>query len=349
VGPKYDCVTFCKTHDEDTNGIRVVIRIRPDCDSNLCKKRSIFTISQNSIKIGSDNCIYTYDDIVGPEVDQNEMYMRFGKQFLDSSIIGYNATIFCYGSTGSGKTYTMTGSDKMDGLIPNTLQNLFANLHTSNTISYNIMVSYLEIYKEKIYDLLKDPNNALTLHDDPNQGIFVKGLTNQYVCSAEDAIQYLKRGLVNRRTKNTLMNNQSSRSHAIFTIKITSQEELKGEIISRSSHLNLVDLAGSERMKSTGVEGALISEACSINTSLSDLGHVILGLSNKNAHVNYRNSKLTHLLKHSLGGNCKTLFIANISSKCTNETDLSTLKFVKQLKYIKNQPNDDQEARNERS
>jgi hypothetical protein len=315
--------------EADANGIRVVVRVKP-FDS---KTQSILTICQNSIRI--DNCTYTYDDIAGPEVNQDDMHRRYGKQILDSSLAGYNSTIFCYGSTGSGKTHTMTGSNKMDGLIPKILQDLFANPRITNTFSYSISITYLEIYMEKVYDLLTDTNKELKVRDHPNQGVYAEGLTQQYVCSVEGAIHLLNQGLTKRHTEATIMNRSSSRSHAIFTIKIVSEENREGQILIRSSQLNLVDLAGSERMDSTGVEGDRIGEACSINKSLSELGNVILALSNENAHVNYRSSKLTHLLKHSLGGNCKTLFIANIS---VNGTEVSTLKFIERLKLIKNQP-----------
>jgi predicted nucleic acid-binding Zn-ribbon protein len=281
-----------------------------------------------------------------------EMFERCGRPVVDSCLSGYNGTIFCYGQTGSGKTHTMTGAGEAHrGLIPRILDNLFQNIDlrsSSSTISFSITCSFLEIYNEKITDLLnhdsgRPSSSSLALREDIKNGVYVEDLTQETIRGTTEAMHLLKRGLANRHTGATAMNEHSSRSHSVFTVTIRSKESESGVVKLRSSRLNLIDLAGSERQQSTGAEGDRLTEACSINKSLSALGKVIMSLvdiaNGKERHVHYRDSKLTFLLKDSLGGNSKTCIVANVSPawNSMNET-LSTLQFAQRAKFIKNQP-----------
>lgn len=202
--------------------------------------------------------------------------------------------------------------------------------------------SYLEIYNEDVRDLLgKDIKTKLELKENPDKGVYIKGLSSSIVNSVEECEKLMEKGWNNRSTGETLMNKDSSRSHSIFTINIEAAEQVKGEKDKiRAGKLNLVDLAGSERQSKTGATGARLKEATKINLSLSALGNVISALvDGKSKHIPYRDSKLTRLLQDSLGGNTKTLMIACVSPADNNyDETLSTLRYANRAKNIKNKP-----------
>ncbi|XP_008069564.1 kinesin-like protein KIF15 isoform X2 [Carlito syrichta] len=266
---------------------------------------------------------------------------------------GYNGTIFAYGQTGSGKTFTMMGPSESDnfshnlrGVIPRSFEYLFSLIEREKEKagagkSFLCKCSFIEIYNEQIYDLLDSASAGLYLREHIKKGVFVVGAVEQVVTSAAEAYQVLSGGWRNRRVASTSMNRESSRSHAVFTITIESMEKSNETVNIRTSLLNLVDLAGSERQKDTHAEGMRLKEASNINRSLSCLGQVITALvdvgNGKQRHVCYRDSKLTFLLRDSLGGNAKTAIIANVhpGSRCFGET-LSTLNFAQRAKLIKN-------------
>ncbi|KAJ6827190.1 kinesin-like protein KIN-12G [Iris pallida] len=257
--------------------------------------------------------------------------------------------------TGSGKTHTMLGDIEGGtrrhsvncGMTPRVFEYMFSRIQKEKEsrrdekLQFTCRCSFLEIYNEQILDLL-DPSSAnLQLREDAKKGMHVENLTEFEVSSARDVMQQLIQGSANRKVAATNMNRASSRSHSVFTCVIESKWEAQGVTHHRFSRLNLVDLAGSERQKSSGAEGDRLKEATNINKSLSTLGLVIMNLvsisNKKSLHVPYRDSKLTFLLQDSLGGNSKTIIIANISpSNCCALETLSTLKFAQRAKFIRN-------------
>ncbi|OWK02823.1 KIF15 [Cervus elaphus hippelaphus] len=257
------------------------------------------------------------------------------------------------GQTGSGKTFTMMGPSESDnfshnlrGVIPRSFEYLFSLIEREKEKagagkSFLCKCSFIEIYNEHIYDLLDSASAGLYIREHIKKGVFVVGAVEQVVTSAAEAYQVLSGGWRNRRVASTSMNRESSRSHAVFTITIESMEKSHETVNIRTSLLNLVDLAGSERQKDTHAEGMRLKEAGNINRSLSCLGQVITALvdvgNGKQRHICYRDSKLTFLLRDSLGGNAKTVIIANVhpGSRCFGET-LSTLNFAQRAKLIKN-------------
>ncbi|KTG46258.1 hypothetical protein cypCar_00003862 [Cyprinus carpio] len=237
-------------------------------------------------------------------------------------------------------------SDELRGVIPRSFEYLFFLINreverSGGLKSFLCKCSFIEIYNEQIYDLLDSVSTSLFLREDIKRGVFVEGAVEKYAASAAEAYQVLSMGWRNRRVASTSMNRESSRSHAVFTMTLESKETAQEVVNIRTSQLNLVDLAGSERQRDTHAEGSRLKEASSINRSLMCLGQVIMALmdvsNGKNRHICYRDSKLTFLLRDSLGGNAKTYIIANVhpGSKCFGET-LSTLQFAQRAKLIKN-------------
>ena len=278
---------------------------------------------------------------------------------VDSVCQGYNSTIFAYGQTGAGKTYTMLGqgmsedtnafhTDNEDrGLQPRCIEYLFwkcqQDTERNQSNEHLIKCTYIEIYNEQIIDLLNNSSGNLQLREDLKKGPYIDGITEEISYKLEDTIDLLKKGARNRHVGETQMNLESSRSHSVFSMTLESKvQDETGVCKLRISKFHFVDLAGSERQKLTKADGDRLKEGCNINRSLSVLGSVINSLveasgGSKKVHVRYRDSKLTFLLKDSLGGNSKTAMIANISpaSASYHET-LSTLQFAQRAKMIKN-------------
>ncbi|XP_014863192.1 PREDICTED: kinesin-like protein KIF15 isoform X2 [Poecilia mexicana] len=344
----------------DSDSIKVFVRVRPltqgtglttDGDQSLCLNVS----SPNTIRLLSkpEPRTFTYDHVADMQTSQDSVFNSVAKNIVESCMNGYNGTIFAYGQTGSGKTFTMLGPSELDnftdelrGVIPRSFEYLFFLIgreveRSGNSKSFLCKCSFIEIYNEQIYDLLDSASASLFLRENIKKGVFVEGAVEKFVNSAAEAYQVLSMGWRNRRVASTSMNRESSRSHAVFTMTLESKESRNEVVNIRSSQLNLVDLAGSERQKDTHTEGSRLKEASSINRSLMCLGQVIMALvdvsNGKSRHICYRESKLTFLLKDSLGGNAKTYIIANVhpGSKCFGET-LSTLQFAQRAKLIKN-------------
>ena len=252
------------------------------------------------------------------------------------------------GQTGTGKTFSMQGVTTVPhlrGIIPNTFHHVFDHIARTPHKKFLVRASFLEIYNEEIKDLLikgaKNPKSGLDLKENPDTGVYVKDLSAYVVKSVEEMEQLMDVGNKNRSVGATLMNENSSRSHSIFTITIESSEPgPDGQDRYVSGKLNLVDLAGSERQSKTGASGDRLKEATKINLSLSALGNCISALvDGKSSHIPYRDSKLTRLLQDSLGGNAKTLMIATLSPASYNfEETLSTLRYANRAKNIKNKP-----------
>ena len=294
---------------------------------------------------------FTFDEIFDIETSQEEIFNISAKPAVNSVLEGYNSTIFAYGQTGTGKTFTMEGFtynniDNNRGIIPRTIENIF-NYIESNSNKNNkfiIRAAYLQIYNEMISDLLKpdNTNKNLNIREDKKKGLYVENLSEWAVRNPNDIYTLLERGASSREVSNTNMNDLSSRSHAVFMIIV---EQLinfdNNKQITKIGKLNLVDLAGSERTRVTGATGKQLEESKKINKSLSALGNVINALTDtkERKHIPYRDSKLTRLLENSLGGNCKTTMIATISpAQCSFNESLSTLNFAKRAKNIKNRP-----------
>ena len=253
---------------------------------------------------------------------------------------------------GCGKSFTMQGPTQnlvpeMRGVIPNSFSHIFECVKASTDVEYLIRCSYLEIYNEEVKDLLGNVKTPVKceLKEDPQKGVFVKGLTDVIVETEDQLMAMLDKGLSVRTTASTQMNAESSRSHSIFTVvvEMSTKDLISGRDMIRAGKLNLVDLAGSERQKKTGATGNLLKEGAKINLSLSALGNVISALSegsSKNGkHIPYRDSKLTRLLQDSLGGNTKTLMVAAISPADYNfDETMSTLRYANRAKNIKNKP-----------
>lgn len=260
---------------------------------------------------------------------------------MDDILNGYNGTVFAYGQTGAGKSYTMMGSDIDDpetkGIIPRIVEQIFASILASpGNIEYTVRVSYMEIYMERIRDLLQPQNDNLPVHEEKSRGVYVKGLLEIYVSSVQEVYEVMRRGGTARAVAATNMNQESSRSHSIFVVTITQKNVETGS--AKSGQLFLVDLAGSEKVGKTGASGQTLEEAKKINKSLSALGMVINSLTDgKSTHIPYRDSKLTRILQESLGGNSRTTLIINCSPASYNaEETLSTLRFGVRAKAIKN-------------
>ncbi|XP_061212255.1 kinesin-like protein KIF16B isoform X7 [Neopsephotus bourkii] len=307
---------------------------------------------------------FTYDfsyfsaDSKSPSfVCQEMVFKNLGTDVLKSAFEGYNACVFAYGQTGSGKSYTMMGNAGDAGLIPRICEGLFSKISEKtkrNEASFRTEVSYLEIYNERVRDLLRrksSKTNNLRIREHPKEGPYVEDLSKHLVQNYGDVEELMDAGNINRTTAATGMNDVSSRSHAIFTINFTQAKfdsEMPCETVSK---IHLVDLAGSERADATGATGVRLKEGGNINKSLVTLGNVISALADlsqdatnplskkKQVFVPYRDSVLTWLLKDSLGGNSKTIMIATISPADVNYGEtLSTLRYANRAKNIINKP-----------
>ncbi|OXB63800.1 hypothetical protein ASZ78_016206 [Callipepla squamata] len=265
---------------------------------------------------------------------QELTYETVAKKLVSEALIGYNGTIMCYGQTGAGKTYTMTGATaeyRHRGIIPRAVQQVFRAIARSIDSFITVRISYLEIYNETLCDLLSTMTSSgasdvqMAVVDCP-QGVYVKGLSIHSVSNEEDALNLLFEarsneyyassvgyGETNRIIAEHTLNKNSSRSHCIFTIYIESRFRDLSDVRCVNSKISLIDLAGSERLSKTGSEGQVLKEATYINKSLSFLEQIIIALADpKREHIPFRQSKLTHVLKDSLGGKCNTVLVANI-------------------------------------
>lgn len=253
---------------------------------------------------------------------------------------GYNATVFAYGATGAGKTYTMLGTEEEPGIMFRTLHDLFIQIsQTSNDLMYQVSMSYLEIYNELIRDLLSPSNGFLELREDAKGGVQVAGISELVAETPQEVMYMLHKGNKERTQEPTKANKTSSRSHAVLQVNIKQRNKIRlhsQEV--RLGKLYMIDLAGSERAAQTQNTGKRMVEGAHINRSLLALGNCINALSEKgNAkYVNYRDSKLTRILKDSLGGNSKTVMIAHVSPASIHfEESRNTLVYADRAKYIR--------------
>ncbi|KAI9504390.1 hypothetical protein BX070DRAFT_222085 [Coemansia spiralis] len=270
---------------------------------------------------------------------QETVFADIGHAVLDHALSGYHCCVFAYGQTGSGKSYTMMGGQGDDaGLIPRICKQLFTTIENSTSGSFHVEVSYLEIYNERVRDLLNPrESGSLRVREHPALGPYVEDLTKAAVSTYKQVLEHMSQGNKARTVAATNMNEASSRSHAVFTIVLTHTSTK--DMFERVSHISLVDLAGSERATKTMATGMRLKEGARINQSLASLGKVISALAdqepNSDVFVPYRDSVLTWLLKNSLGGNSRTFMIATISPSDYAET-LSTLRYADRAKHIVN-------------
>ncbi|CAH1795258.1 unnamed protein product [Owenia fusiformis] len=286
---------------------------------------------------------YVFDYAFGPNTTQAEVYEKTTKGLIENVINGYNATVFAYGATGAGKTYTMLGRDDNIGIMALALNDLFLEMErTKNHMVYKVKMSYLEIYNEMIRDLLDPSLGYLELREDA-KGVQIANLSEVEASTTEEVMEKLTQGNAERTQEPTAANKTSSRSHAILQVTVRQTHRLPGNKKNiRCGKLFLIDLAGSERASNTHNRGKRMVEGAHINRSLLALGNCINALCDKNGsrYVNYRDSKLTRLLKDSLGGNCKTVMIAHTSPASLHfEESRNTLLYADRAKHIKTKVN----------
>lgn len=342
--------------------IRVFCRVRPLL-SNEIKDKNIITIGKANSSLSHDDDYYEdiniYDlerfislsfkfhRIFGPKSTQSQIFSEISP-LIQSVLSGYNVCIFAFGQTGSGKTYTMSGTKLQPGVNFRALSMLFDTISNQTNIEYSLSISLMEIYKESIIDLLqiqkkrhmsKSANiNRLQSNLRPSLqadgSILVANLVKKSVQSKEEVISALIRGIENRKTGITNLNQHSSRSHLILSVYIHGCDKINREVI--DSKLHLIDLAGSERTKKSQAKGERFKEAVAINSSLSALADVISARSQKNRkHIPYRRSILTFLLKDSLDKHCKTAMIVQISPSHRQVSESScSLKFAARVKEV---------------
>lgn len=344
------------SRSKSSESVKVVVRCRPMNDKE--RASNFERVVSMDVKLGQivvrnprsgftheHPKVFTFDSVYDWNSKQVDLYDETFRPLVDSVLLGFNGTIFAYGQTGTGKTYTMEGvrnDPEKRGVIPNSFEHIFTHISRSQNQQYLVRASYLEIYQEEIRDLLaKDQSRRLELKERPDTGVYVKDLSSFVTKSVREIEHVMNVGNQNRSVGSTNMNEHSSRSHAIFVITIECSElGPDGENHIRVGKLNLVDLAGSERQTKTGAQGERLKEATKINLSLSALGNVISALvDGKSTHIPYRDSKLTRLLQDSLGGNARTVMVANIGPASYNvEETLTTLRYSNRAKNIKNKP-----------
>lgn len=307
-----------------------------------------------------DFSYWSLDENDGHFVNQDQVFQDLGTDVVDCAFQGYNFCVFAYGQTGSGKTFTMMGrpdDSDLQGLVPRVCRALFTRMKSGQEdgdVAYKTQVSYLEIYNERVRDLLGPQNvgHALRVREHRLHGPYVENLSQHTVNNYDDIHDCMTRGNMERTTASTNMNDTSSRSHAIFTITFVQAGFCDGLPSETVSKIHLVDLAGSERANATGATGQRLKEGAHINKSLVTLGSVISSLAemanpngSKKFYIPYRDSTLTWLLKDSLGGNSKTIMLAAISpADCNYSETLSTLRYANRAKNIINKPTINEDA-----
>jgi len=341
--------------DDAASKVRVVCRFRPH--NSIEDTRG----GKPCIRISDDNCEvfvkrndgkdqrFTFDKIFAPtefggELEtQDDVFKFAGKPIIDDIFSGYNGTIFAYGQTSSGKTHTMQGPEWTEdpteaGIIPRSIEGIFNRIRfeADAKSEFLVQVSYVEIYLERIRDLLDMKKHNLAIREHPTRGIYVENMTEHYAQSAQEMFAWHETGSQNRAQAATGMNAGSSRSHSVFVVTLSQKNTETGK--SKKGKLYLVDLAGSEMVRKTGASGQQLQEAKMINSSLSALGKVINALTDgKSSHIPYRDSKLTRMLQESLGGNARTSLIICCSPSSYNvDETVSTIRFGLRAKRIEN-------------
>ena len=332
--------------EESSSLINVICRFRPlnAREIELSPVSCASFPSSNSVIITPQEQApqtFTFDRVFSPASTQEEIYEFSGRPIVESVMKGFNGTVFAYGQTASGKTFTMTG-DQSDpvkmGITPRMITTVFDAIdNASENFEFTVKVSFCEIYLEKISDLLDTTKMNLKIRENKSKGVYIADLSETYVTGDFDVHELLRIGNQNRQVGESLMNSKSSRSHSLFSLTVTQTNT--DNFSAKIGKLYLVDLAGSEKVSKTGAVGKRLEEAKKINKSLTTLGQVITCLTDgKSTHIPYRDSKLTRVLQAALGGNSKTALIVTCSPSPYNESEtISTLRFGTRAKSIKNQ------------
>ncbi|CAJ1343387.1 unnamed protein product [Effrenium voratum] len=354
--------------------VKVAVRLRPLSSKELGNNESsIIELTEQTSGTGTatgsvvindpDNkekpSTFAFDIVFGTGTMQETVFQAVGQAAVNSTLTGYNGTIFAYGQTGSGKSWCMMGGGgDLKGIIPRVNEQLFVRIdelqQAVSSRKFLVMCSFFEIYNEIIFDLLNPVQDrsklgaGLQVKEHPVLGIYVKDLQEIVVSDADKLVQLMNSGTKNRAVSSTMMNSVSSRSHSIFTIKVHQKDD-EDKSKNVFAKLNLVDLAGSERQKGTGASGQTLKEGANINKSLSALGNVINALveiaNGKKVFVPFRNSKLTRVLQESLGGNSLCTMLATLSpAACNYEETMSTLRYANRAKAIKVSATKNEEA-----
>ncbi|KAK2639918.1 hypothetical protein Ddye_027713 [Dipteronia dyeriana] len=351
----------CEVSQVSDPPVKVVVRIRPVNDHERDVNRTVRKVSSDSLSVGDRKL--TFDSVFDSNSNQEDIFQSVGVPLVENALAGYNATVLSYGQTGSGKTYTMWGPPSAmvedpsprsnQGIVPRIFQKLFSEIQREQEnsdgkqINYQCRCSFLEIYNEQIGDLLDPTQRNLEIKDDPKNGLYVENLTEEYVTSYEDVTLILIKGLSSRKVGATSINSKSSRSHIVFTFIVESwckEASSKSFSSSRMSRISLVDLAGADRNKLDDVGRQGVKEGKYVKKSLSQLGYLVNSLAEatqigKSEDALYRSSRVTHLLRESLGGNTKLTVICNVSPDNKNIGEiLSTLRFGQRAKFIRNDP-----------
>ncbi|XP_075850741.1 LOW QUALITY PROTEIN: kinesin-like protein KIF18B [Microcebus murinus] len=345
--------------------VRVVVRVRPPTPRELdSQRRPVVQVvdervlvfnpeepdggfpglkwggTQDGPKRKGKDLTFVFDRVFGEAATQQDVFQHTTHSILDGFLQGYNCSVFAYGATGAGKTHTMLGREGDPGIMYLTTVELYRRLEAlQEEKHFEVLICYQEVYNEQIHDLL-EPKGPLAIREDPDKGVVVQGLSFHQPASAEQLLEMLTRGNRNRTQHPTDANAASSRSHAIFQIFVKQQDRVPGLTQAMQvAKMSLIDLAGSERASSTGAKGERLREGASINRSLLALINVLNALADakgRKSHVPYRDSKLTRLLKDSLGGNCRTVMIAAVSpSSLAYEDTYNTLKYADRAKEIR--------------
>ena len=345
-----------------TERVMVHCRVRPLNDEDLRnygKDVIIDSVDQHrgtvSLKREFDRKCFTFDSVYDGSSSQKDIYSKVADPVVNSVMQGYNGTIFAYGQTGTGKTFTMIGgTGESKGVIPRSISQIFLSIQQSPSHSFSIKIGFLQLYMEMLQDLLSpDDNKTIKIRENADDGVYLTGVSWKTVSSVKQCMDWLAVGDRNRSTAFTSMNAHSSRSHAVYMVKIEKRvkytpeqlEELekKGEAPDQSmtkSTLYLVDLAGSERVSKSKATGSRLDEAKNINLGLLALGNCIQALSDKKAkYVPFRDSKLTRLLEDSLGGNSKTSLVVTIGPSLGHyQESISSLLFGTRAMKVENRP-----------
>lgn len=331
--------------------VKVAVRCRPFSQSEQASGFvNVVNVDEQRKEIFLNNAKtsqtkqFTFDYVYSQTSKQKDVYEDCAYRIVESVTEGYNGTLFAFGQTGTGKTFTMEGdksSDDLKGIIPRAFEQVFNTIEATSQTQFLVSCTMLELYNEEVYDLLVEKDkNKLDVKENVGTGFYVKNLSVHDMKSAKECLHLLESGSKNRKKAETQMNKDSSRSHSIFCITIErSVTDEKGNQLIRKGKLNLVDLAGSEKQSKTKATGQQLEEAKKINLSLVCLGKVISSLVQNGKYIPYRDSKLTRLLMDSLGGNTKTIMIANIGPADHNyEETLNSLRYAYQAKNIHNKP-----------
>jgi Kinesin motor domain len=331
-------------------GTNVFVRFRPDNEREN-EGRQCVDYFPDLKTVSVENHSFRFKRVFSSETTQDQVFMNVGVPLIEPILDGYNCGLLAYGQTGGGKTFTLLGHgfDQPDrignsdpekrGIAPRLLQSLFHQMQSNMTplIAYSVYTSFIQIYLEKIYDLLNPAKEKLKVYEDVNKGLWLTDATNVPVKNAKEILKQMEMGIKYRVTAPTLSNAESSRAHAVLILTIN--KDILNEAKSLSSQVYLVDLCGSERISKTGAVEERLKEAQNINKSLLALGNIIGALVENKKHIPYRDSKLTRLLQNCFGGSSITSLILCCSSNSLNSVEtLATLRFGDRANKVKNKP-----------